>query len=171
MSKQHKYPLNKVRRNYTYTVEQIADIFGISRHTVFRWIKDENLQRVGKTKKFLVHGSQLYRFLNHKRRKKKKPCKAGEMFCFKCQGPRKPKTESIEIQKIPNKTVRVFGKCAVCNTRMNIVVGVKNWAKKHPFHPNNNAPKKNPSGEHESQHKCQHRVGEQTCLNLTPPMK
>lgn len=168
MSKKKKYPLNKIRRAYTYSVQQIAEMYGIDRHTVLRWIRDDGLRRIEGTKKYHVHGSQLYRFLEQRTLKRKKPCSDNELFCFKCREPSIPKIDTIKIKKIPNKTIRVSGKCEVCNTSMNKVISGKKWNEKHPFYPNKNIPTKQHSGEQESQRKCNRKTGEQICMNLTP---
>jgi ribosomal protein L31 len=69
--------------------------------------------------------------------------------------------------KIPNKTIRVSGKCSICSTRINTIVSGGKWSEKHPFYPGKNASTKQHSGEHVSPRKCQTRRGEQLCLNIT----
>lgn len=153
-----KYSLNKIRRKYTYTAQDIADLYGIGLHTVFRWIKNQGLVRIPKTKKYYVHGSELYTFIKRKNAKNKRPCKDNEIYCFKCRCPRTPNTDIIK--PLPNKTVRVLGNCGTCNTKMNKVISGKTWIKNHPFYPTLDLPINTPNGEHELQHKCQHKVGE-----------
>ncbi|PCI01947.1 MAG: hypothetical protein COB76_00140 [Alphaproteobacteria bacterium] len=166
MSK-NTYPTNKIRHDYTYTVYEIADLYGITPDTVFRWIRNEGLVRIIAGRQYLVHGSSLAKFLNNKNQKRKKPCLEGELFCCKCQLPREPIASSIKSRKEPNKTVRVFGKCPVCNTRINKMVSGKKWSKNHVLYPKKNAPVITPNGEQESQRKCQSNEEGQLCLNLT----
>lgn len=167
-AKKHIYSLKPIRRDYTYTVEEIADLYSITSDTVFRWIREQGLKRIDGTKKYFVHGSELIKFLERRNAKNKKPCKDGEMYCCKCRKPTKPKPDSLKPKNLANKTVRVHGRCSICNTKMNTVVSGKKWHESHPFYPDKNASTKPHSGEHESQRKCQTNMGEQLCLNITP---
>jgi transposase-like protein len=167
MAQKQKYSLKPIRRNYTYSVDEIAEIYGITPDTVFRWIRNEGLKRNEASRKYFVHGSELTRFLEQRNTKNKKPCEEGEMLCCKCSKPRTPKSESLKFTKLPNKTVRVLGKCSVCDSRMNKIVSGQKWMESHPFYPDKNASTKPHSGESESQHKCQTQIGEQLCPNTT----
>ncbi len=168
MAKKQKYSLKPIRRNYTYSVDEIADLYGITPDTVFRWIRNESLKRNEASRKYFVHGSELIKFLERRNIKNKKPCQEGEIYCCKCRQCQKPKPHALKCKKLPNKTIRVSGRCSICDTRMNTVVSGKKWSKNHPFYPDKNAPTKPHSGEHESQRKCQTQMGEQLCLNITP---
>lgn len=167
-SKKRRYNLSRIRENYTYSVEEIVELFGIATMTVFRWIADEGLDRLPNSKKYFVHGSKLRKFLECKNGKNKKPCKDGEIYCCKCRNPQLPIRSSLKTQSILNGTIRVLGKCDVCSTMMNKVVSGKKWGQNHPLYPNINADQKQHKGESESQRKCKDRKDGQLCLNLTP---
>ena len=167
MATKKKYSLKSIRRQYTYTVYEIADLLGITPDTVFRWIRNEGLRRIEKGRQYMVHGSILIKFLENKNRKLKKPCAEDEIFCCKCQAPRKPIPSSLKSKKQPNKTVRVFGKCSVCNTKMNKVISGKKWSKSHVLYPQKHTPIITPNGESQKQRKCQNKEEMQLCLNLT----
>ncbi|WP_353890863.1 helix-turn-helix domain-containing protein [uncultured Sneathiella sp.] len=149
------YNLSRIRKNYTYTVFEIAKLYNISPDTVFRWIRREGLKRIPSTKKYFVHSSDLLAFLKKKNARNKQPCADGEIYCCKCHRPRKPISISLKARKMPNKTVRVSGRCEVCNTRVNTFVSGKKWSETHPFHPDRNAPIKPHSGEQGTPRKCQ----------------
>jgi uncharacterized protein YlaI len=167
VAKKQKYSLKPIRRNYTYSVDEIAELYGITPDTVFRWIRNEGLKRNEASRKYFVHGSELVKFLERRNAKKKRPCKEGEIYCCKCRQGQRPKPEALKAKKLPNKTMRIYGRCSVCDTRINTVVSGKKWSKNHPFYPDKNAPTKPHSGEYESQRKCQTEMGEQLCLNIT----
>lgn len=167
-SKKRKYNLKRVRRNYTYAVDDIAELFAISDMTIFRWIADEGLARISDSKKYFVHGSQLVAFLERKNGKNKKPCGDGEMFCCKCRRPQRPDLLPLIIKETPNGTVRVSGRCRVCSTSLNKVVGGQKWNENHPLYPNINADPKQHNGAYDSQRKCKDEREDQLCLNLTP---
>jgi hypothetical protein len=88
--KKQIYSLKPIRRDYTYTVYEIAEVYKITPDTVFRWIRNEGLTRIEGTKKYFVHGSDLIKFLGRRNGKNKKPCQEGEMYCFKCRKPKYP---------------------------------------------------------------------------------
>lgn len=156
-SEKRKYNPKKVRRNYTYSVEDIAELLGVSAMTVFRWISEEGLKRIPETKKYFVHGSHLIEFLIKKNIKNKKPCQDGEIYCCKCRKPRNPHAHSLKFKKLSNQTVRISGKCGVCAAAINKVVSGKKWNETHPLYPNINADIRQHNGESESQHKCKDR--------------
>ena len=166
MSKKNRYSLKPIRRNYTYTVYEVAELYSITPDTVFRWIRSEGLKRISHSRQYFVLGNDLATFQEKWNGKNKRPCQDGEIFCCKCRNPQRPKPASLKFEKLPNKTIRVLAKCAVCGTRMNRPVSGKKWSKNHPLHPDKNASTKPHSGEHESPRECQTRKGEQLCLNI-----
>lgn len=167
MAKKRTYSLKPIRQNYTYSVYEIADLYSLTPDTVFRWVRNEGLKRIVNSKKYFIHSSDLRKFLKKRNKKHKHSCNEGEIFCMKCQKPQKPKNGTLKNKKMPNKTIRVMGKCSVCDTRVNTVVSGKKWSKKHVFYSGNNASTKQHSVEHESPRECQTRMGEQLCLNIT----
>lgn len=166
-SKRRKYNLSRIRRNYTYSVEEVAELWDITTMTVFRWIADEGLNRIPNSRKYFVHGGELRKFLEQKNGKNKKPCAEHEIYCCKCRKPQSPNLQSLKSKNIPNGTIRVLGKCIVCSTTVNKVISGKKWGQKHPLYPNINAGQKQHKGESESQRKCKDRKDAQLCLNLT----
>lgn len=153
--RKHIYNLSRIRLDYTYSVDEIAALYGITSDTVFRWIRREGLLRIPGTKKYFVHSSDLIAFLEKKNARNKQPCADDEIYCCKCHRPRKPKPVFLKVRKMPNKTIRVSGRCEVCNTRVNTFVSGKKWSESHPFHPDRNAPIEPPSGEQGTPRKCQ----------------
>lgn len=166
MSRKQRYSLKSIRRNYTYSVDEIAEKYSKATDTVLRWIRDDGLKRNLHSRKYFVHGSDLATFLEKRNGKNKRPCKDDEIYCVKCKAPRRPKPASLKFEKLPNKAIRVLAQCAVCGTRMNKPVSGKKWSKNHPLHPDKNASTKPHSGEHESPRECQTRKGEQLCLDI-----
>lgn len=166
-TKKRKYNLKRVRRNYTYSVEDIAELLSVSDMTVFRWIADEGLKRLPDSKKYFVHSTHLIAFLEQKNGKNKKPCQDDEIYCCKCRKPQRPDLQTLKVKNIPNGTIRVLGKCGGCRTSINKVVSGKEWNENHPLYPNINADQKQHNGESESQRNCKDRKDGQLCLNLT----
>jgi hypothetical protein len=168
MAKKRTYNVRLVKENYTYTIEQIADLFGKDVATVRRWIKDEGLERIPKTRPFLVHSSALRSFLLKKKAKRKNPCQLHELCCFKCQAPRTPKKDTGKIKKQPNGSLLFQAKCAACKGKINKAIKGKDWSEKHPLAAYLHDVTEQHNGKHSSHRKCQLEGGEQLCLNLTP---
>ncbi len=166
--KKRTYSTRFIKDNYSYTVEQIADLFGIDVATVRRWIKEEGLMRIPKTRPFLIHSSALKKFLTKKKAKHKQFCKTHEAFCCKCKAPRTPKSGTGKAVKLPNGSIRFQGQCAICHTKVNKTIKGADWAKKHPLKAYLSDTTKQHNRKHSTPLKCQLQGDGQLCLNLTP---
>lgn len=109
--------LRRIRPTTTYSVPEIAALFGIHRNSVFRWIKN-GLQPLDDGTPMLVHGSELKRYLKQRDRKRKQTCSPDEMPCFRCRAPRKPVQGSVAIARRTGKTIALTAICAACGGRM-----------------------------------------------------
>lgn len=88
MAKRHFNPrLAKLHRSYT--VEEIASLYGVHRKTVREWIK-RGLPTCDDRRPTLILGPDLFTFLQGQRAKNKRPCQPGEIYCFRCRAPRMP---------------------------------------------------------------------------------
>ncbi len=166
--KKRTYSTRLVKDNYSYTVEQIADLFGIDVASVRRWINEEGLVRIRKTRPFLIHSSALRSFLEKRKSKRKKACKPHEVFCFKCKTQRTPKLDTGKAENLPNGSVRFQGQCGTCNTKVNKTIKGAEWTKKHPLFANLYDASKQHNRKHSTHRKCQLQGGDQLCLNLIP---
>ena len=88
MKKRHpNHRLVKIHRSYT--VEEIARLFGIHKNTVRHWVK-EGLATIDDKRPMLILGHVLAAFLQARRVKNKQTCKPGELYCVRCRAPRSP---------------------------------------------------------------------------------
>ncbi|MBL3677531.1 MAG: helix-turn-helix domain-containing protein [Alphaproteobacteria bacterium] len=142
MAKRSRYSTKRIRRAYTYTAYEVADLFGVSSETVFRWIRDEGLVRLPGSRKYFVHGSDLAAFLERRNRKNKSPCAPGQIYCLKCRAPRTPESGLLERQDLPNGATRVCGLCTTCGTLMSKTIGRAHWHAVHPLHPDHTPPQR-----------------------------
>ncbi|WP_161973858.1 helix-turn-helix domain-containing protein [Hwanghaeella grinnelliae] len=140
MARRDRYSLAPIRGNYTYSVGEVAELYGIADATVFRWIRDEGLKRLPGSKKYYIHSGDLRRFLERLNKRNKKPSSDGEIYCCKCRVPRRPSNNTIQAEDLPNGTIRVKAKCGVCGTGQFKVVSSKNWSETHPLYPDRNDP-------------------------------
>ena len=83
-----RYPLNRIKRDFTYEPVEIAKLFGIHRNTVGHWLM-AGLQPIDSRRPVLVHGSALKSFLVERQGERRRTCAVDEWFCFRCREARK----------------------------------------------------------------------------------
>lgn len=128
-----KYNTRLIREDYSYYVEQVADLLGVDIATVRRWMREDGLQRIPNTRPHMIHSSQLKAFLEKHKAARKKPCAANEIFCFRCQLPRIPRLGSATVTILPNKSIRLNAACAECGGKMCKSVKRAEWGQNHPL--------------------------------------
>ncbi len=117
MGKRHpNHRLVKIHRSYT--VEEIAELFGIHKNTVRRWVKD-GLATIDDKRPMLVLGHVLVAFLQARRAKNRQPCKPGELYCVRCRSPKSPAGDMAEYSPITEKVGNLIAICPDCDAIMN----------------------------------------------------
>lgn len=106
----------KVHRNYS--VAQIAALLAVHKHTVRRWIAEEELAVVGGHGETIVLGADLREFLTFRRKSAKRPCRIGEMYCLPCQARRVPAGGMTEYVRMTSTGGNVRAICPVCDRLM-----------------------------------------------------
>jgi hypothetical protein len=116
---------NRVKLHRSYTVEEIAELFGCHKNTVWTWTREEGLPVIAGSKhRMLVLGSELKAFLQKRRNKNKQPCKPDELYCLKCRAPRKPEAGLVDYQPKTEKIGNLLAICPICQTYMNKRISV-----------------------------------------------
>lgn len=108
--------LAKIHRNYT--VEEVADLYGVFKGTVRAWIK-AGLPVLNDKRPMLILGSDLVAFHQTRRMKNKQQCKPGEMYCVRCRAPRKPAGDMADYRIITEKIGNLEAICPDCDKIMN----------------------------------------------------
>lgn len=103
--------LAKIHRSYT--VEEIATLFGVHRNTVRQWIK-AGLPLIDQRRPVLVLGSSLAAFLRARRTQNKRPCRIGEIYCVRCREPRVPAGGDVRYHPITATQGSLVGICPKC---------------------------------------------------------
>lgn len=107
------YRLVKIHRSYT--VEEVAQLFGTHKNTVRRWIKS-GLPTSDSKRPLLILGRELSGFLQKRRAKNKRPCGPGEIYCVRCRVPKRPAGEMAEFRPITQTLGNLAGICPDCDT-------------------------------------------------------
>ena len=117
MKKRHPNP-NLVKIHRSYTVEEIADLFGIHKNTVRQWIK-AGLATSDNKRPMLVLGLDLKAYLQARRVKKKHACKPGEIYCVRCRAPKFPAEDMAQYVPVTDKIGNLTAFCPDCESTIN----------------------------------------------------
>ena len=117
MRKRHpNHRLVKIHRSYS--VEEIAKLFGIHKNTVRKWVK-AGLATSDDKRPMLILGHDLTAFLQARRVKNKQTCKPGEIYCVGCRAPKFPAADMAEYSPVTEKFGNLTAICPDCNSIMN----------------------------------------------------
>lgn len=119
-TKKRTYNLRLIKATWPYSVEEIAELFGLHKHAVRRWIT-EGLPANKNGRQFLIRGDALAEFLGRRQQGKKRQCKTHELFCFKCRAQREAYLGIADVVIESPTRLRVKAICSTCDTPMNKV--------------------------------------------------
>jgi len=126
-ARKRTYNPRRARTGLSYTVQDVAEIYGLHKNAVLRWIKD-GLPIIDQRKPYLIHGDDLAVYLRKKQSGRKQGCKPNEFFCFKCRAPRQAWENVADIQIRDKKRLSISGLCAICSTSVHRAGSVKKLA-------------------------------------------
>ena len=106
-----------VKTHRTYSIEEAARRLGAHKNTVRAWIKD-GLPTCDGKRPTLILGCELATYLKARRKKNKKPCKPGEIYCVRCRTPKRPAENMAEYQKVTETLGTLVGICPDCEAMM-----------------------------------------------------
>ena len=110
---------NLAKIHLSYTVGEVADLFGVHKNTVHNWIKLNGLLTNDGKRPTLILGSHLRQFLKEKRTKNKSKCLPHEAYCLKCRKPQVPAGNMAEYIPTNEKKGRLIALCPSCNGLIN----------------------------------------------------
>jgi hypothetical protein len=106
------YRLVKIHRSYT--VQEVACLFGTHKNTVRAWVK-AGLPTCDGRRPILILGRELAGYLMARRTKNKRPCEPGEIYCVRCRAPKQPAGDMTDYQPITASLGNLTGICPDCN--------------------------------------------------------
>ncbi len=110
MPKQAK--LNGIKSFRCYTVQEAADISGVSTHTIRIWGKN-GLRIMDSTRPVLIRGDDLSTYIKAQRATRKVPTAPHQIYCVGCGGARHP-AENMADCVITGKRAQLIALCEVC---------------------------------------------------------
>jgi hypothetical protein len=117
MGKRHpNHRLVKIHRSYT--VEEIADLFGMHKNTVRAWVKAGLPTCDGKRPR-LILGHDLVAFLQARRGRNKRTCQPGQAYCVACHAPKFPAGGMVDYVSVTEKIGNLQALCPDCGFIMN----------------------------------------------------
>jgi len=114
MRKRHpNHRLAKIHRNYT--VEEVANLFGMHKNTVRAWVKS-GLPTSDDRRPTLIMGRDLCEFLEKKKTKNKCTLKPGEIYCVRCRAPVSPDGNIADCELLTETQGNLIGICPSCES-------------------------------------------------------
>lgn len=133
--KRPKYDVRRVKTTVPYAVSEIAKLFDVRIATVRRWIKN-GLPCIDQATPALIHGSELKKWLEKQKQKRKRKCGPDQMYCLKCRDPRLVMPGSVIVVQRNDKTSMIKASCIDCGTLMHQAASAETaleWAKPKPL--------------------------------------
>lgn len=106
-----------VKIHRSYTVHEVAHLFGAHKNTVRSWIKD-GLPTCDDKRPILILGRVLASFLQARRARNKQTCSLGEIYCIRCRAPKPPAGSMAEYIPINEKIGNLRAICPECESIM-----------------------------------------------------
>jgi hypothetical protein len=110
----HRHPnprLAKIHRSYS--VEELARLFGVHKNTVRSWFK-HGLKAIDGQRPTMARGEEVRRFLAERRLRGKQPCGPGRIYCLPCRAPKVPALRMAECVTSGDTTGTLRGICPDC---------------------------------------------------------
>ncbi len=107
--------LAKLHRSYT--VDEIARLYGVHRNTVRGWFK-AGLAAIDDHRPMMIQGRTLRAFLQGRRDRAKRPCQPGTLYCCKCRAARAPALGSVVFEARATGAGTLRALCDSCGCRM-----------------------------------------------------
>lgn len=125
--RRRRYNTRLIKGSYSYTLQEIAELYDIHVNAVRRWLK-HGLPTIDHRRPFLVHGGELIDFLEARQSQRKHRCAPNEFYCCRCRKPQRPLLNAVEIKIENQKQVTLSAKCARCGAAMNRIGSIQKLA-------------------------------------------
>lgn len=107
----------RVKLHLSYSVEDVARTLGVHKNSVRGWV-DKGLEPIDRRRPMLFAGCTLRAFLIAQRSSRRRPCRPGTFYCFRCREPREPALGMVDYAPISIVGGNLKALCSVCATIM-----------------------------------------------------
>ena len=108
---------NRAKVNRSYTIAEVARLFGVHKQTVRNWLRD-GLQSLSEKRPILILGRVLREFLTARRQQARRPCGVGHLYCVRCRAPQSPAGGMLDYLPMTPATGSLCGICSTCDALM-----------------------------------------------------
>lgn len=110
-----KLDWRKVKRHRSYTVKQLAALYGVHVNTVRSWIRNEGLPTLGDGHEVLMHWSAIRDWIIARNESRKwTPTNPDEMPCLTCKAHKPIKAGTFTVAMGNTRKVTLHGECVGC---------------------------------------------------------
>ena len=113
------YDPRKVKRHRSYTVQTLANIYGIKPNTVRQWIKKHDFPVIEGSYPALMHWEEIRKWMTTWQAARRWTCKPNQMSCLKCQGPTEVRDGSFWVELSNGIKITLHGDCVECGKTLN----------------------------------------------------
>jgi hypothetical protein len=115
-----RYNSRRAKIHRTYSVADLAKLYGVHRNTVLRWMK-RGLTPIEPKRPLLFHGEEVRAFLGY-HNPRRHACDAGEIYCLKCRSPKRPAGDEVDYMTRSSTTGVLQGLCPTCLSVLNRII-------------------------------------------------
>lgn len=108
--------LSGIKSLHNYTIQEAANITGVSERTIRTWIK-QGMHAMANERPTLVRGDALTAFIKDKRKSRKSRLLQDEFYCLRCHAARKPAGGFVDCETVGTRT-KLTAICEICETIM-----------------------------------------------------
>jgi hypothetical protein len=117
MAGKRRFNPRRAKVHRSYTVEEVARLYGVHKQTVRNWLKT-GLSALAQRRPHLILGGELREFLARRRDQAKQPCRHGEMYCLRCRSPKCPAADMLDYIPVTLVSGNLRGICPTCEALM-----------------------------------------------------
>jgi len=87
------------------------------KNTVRAWLRD-GLTPIDQRRPVLIQGGQLASYIDARRKRRRHPCRPGELYCFRCRMPKAAAAGAADYLPVTPSSGNLMARCSDCGTRM-----------------------------------------------------
>ncbi len=129
-AKRGRYNVRLIRRDLSYTVEEVTACLGVHTNTVREWIRG-GLPTIDSKRPLLIHGASLIAFLRDRQTTHQVSLALHEFYCVKCRCARTSLDGTVNIRPRDRLTLNLSAICGTCETSIHKIGSIKKLDKYH----------------------------------------